>query len=73
MNYYTVKTGELECSVRAFNHKTAAIIAINTYNPKSMGLIISVNEYSKPESEEVYMLTGSILEAMGMPLEEKQR
>lgn len=62
---YKVRSGSLDVTVKARNHKMAVFKAIEENNPKSLGLIIGCLRYGDSKDEELYTQTESTLKEMG--------
>jgi hypothetical protein len=68
MAKYRVQTGSLDVTIEAKNHRLAAIKAIDKYEPKGLGLIISVLKKGDKAEDELFFQSEFILDCMGFKL-----
>lgn len=70
MPKYKVKSGSLNVTIEAQNHRMAAIKAIDENNHAKLGLLISILEDGKPLDKEIYMKAEFVLNCMGFVVQE---
>lgn len=69
MSKYKVKSGSLDVTIKAVNHRMAAIKAIDKYRPKELGMLISVIKEGDSLDDEIFMKAQFVLECMGFEFE----
>lgn len=66
MEKYRVRSGGLDVVVKARTHQMAIMKALEKNLPPSLGIIISALKEGDSIDDEIYMLTGTVLENMGL-------